>query len=255
MSDSSSKTTGQPPADARFGNSPERLEVLGLLAAGVAHELNNWFFVIRGFSELARFDLEQDHPVIDKLDRIEEGIDRAELLNRMVLESAHPSSDGIISVQLHPVVKEAVKLVRESLSGRVRVLQTIDTEAPAAAVDPMRLFPSVTSLLREASRQITDDGSHLRVSLGEAEAGRPDEHRWLALRIGWATNDEGDEVWNALVTGVDPSNDGEPEFDGLARIRETVTGFGGRLQCRTAGNDGALFEVLLPVATGPALRS
>ena len=56
---------------------PGRIEIIGHLAAGVAHELNNLLFVISGFSELARLDLSKHDPALANFDRIEEAVNRA----------------------------------------------------------------------------------------------------------------------------------------------------------------------------------
>jgi len=232
----------------------ERLKVLGHLAAGVAHELNNCFFVIKGFSELARLDLPSEHPITENLDRIEETIDRADALTRMVLECAHPSDSGVIAVQLHPLVKEAVKLVRERLPDEIRIHQAIATDAAAVAVDPVRFFPMVMTLLKIATEPLVSDGDRLWVSLAETDAGGSIEGSRLVLIVGSATGEDGEEIWRRLATGDGASTAGTPEPDGAAEsIHEIVEAVGGELRCRSIDQRGLWMEVSLPTATNGGL--
>jgi len=232
----------------------DRLKVLGNLAAGAAHELNNWIFVIRGFSELSRLDLPDGHPVTANLDRIEEAVDQAEGLTRLILECAHPSGDGSVSIRLHPLVKEAVKIVREHLSDEIRIHQAIAGDTAAATVDPVRFFPVIMTLLKIAAEPLASDGGELWVSLAEESTAGSTEGSKLALTIGSTIGDDGEEIWRRLAT-EDTASMSPPRDDegAAASIREIVEKYGGKLQWRSIDQRGMRMVVSLPGATNVAV--
>ena len=255
MKDPRPSPGGHDRLDVGMNLDPGRLEVVGHLAAGVAHELNNLLFVIRGFSELARLDLPDEDPVTAKLDRIEEAVDRAQGLTQMVLESSHPSDDGPVAIRLHPLLKEGVKLIRESLPDEVRVHQEIATDAAAVFVDPVRIFPVILTLLKMAAEPLFSDGGRLWVTLTEAKAEGAITGSNLVLTVGSANGDDGDEIQRRLTSeGGVPKSPLPGDESTAKRICEIVGDCGGELRCRSIDQRGLCIEVLLPLASNPAIR-
>ncbi|MFV2073463.1 MAG: histidine kinase dimerization/phospho-acceptor domain-containing protein [Thermoanaerobaculales bacterium] len=255
MKDPRLKPGGRDKLDVGRKIDPGRLEIVGHLAAGMAHELNNILFVIRGFSELARLDLADEDPVATRLDRIEEAIDRAEGLTRMVLETAHPSDDGPMAIQLHPLVKEGVKLVGEGLPDNVRVHQAIATDAAAVAVDPVRFFPMIVTLLRMAAEPLVADGGMLWATLIETKVEGMTADANLVLTVGSATGEDEDEVWGRLTSGGRAPMSPLPENESTAAsICEIVRACGGEVRHRSIDQRELCFEVILPLSPNPAVR-
>ncbi len=232
-----------------------RLEVLGRLAAGVAHELNNILFVIRGFAELARLDLPSGDPIATKLDRIEEAVDRAEGLTRMVLVTAWPSDGGPVPIQLHPLVKEGIKLIRESLSDDVRVQQDIATDAAGVEIDAVQAHRVIMTLLENAATALGEEGGFLSVTLAETESEASIGGSSLLLTVTYATGEDGEEVWKRLIEQGGEQASPLPESGGVPQsVRDIVEGFGGVVRSRSLDDRGRSFEVVLPLSPNPALR-
>lgn len=240
-----------------FADVPQdRLAVLGHIAAAVAHELNNWLFVIRGFSELARMEIGDDHAAAAKLQRVEEATDRCELLNRMILESAHPSGAGNFAVQIHPIVKEALKLVRSSCPGDLPVSQAVDAEGPIVAVDPVRLFPAVVTLIGLAAEQRATAPGHLRVDLGgEPSAPAVDATR-LVLHVAWLTAEQSNSgAWDRLRRAADDAGAAIPDGDRAAGVAAAFAAFGGRMSSVTIDGLGSCWRLEIPAAVAAAPTS
>lgn len=233
----------------------ERREILGHLAAGVAHELNNWFFVIRGFSELARLDIDDGDPVAESLDRIEEAIDIAEGLTRMVLECAHPSGDGVIAIRLHPHVKECLKLVRATLPETISVHQDIASDAPLADLEPVRFFTAVLSLLQTAIASIDKRGGMLWVKLAETEADGESAGPGVALSVGSASGAEAEDLLKRLDAGEGTTPPLLREDDEAAvSMNELVRGFGGTVRYRSIDEGARCIDVTFPAVSNAKAR-
>ena len=232
-----------------------RMEVLGHLAGGIAHEINNWFFVIRGFSGLARFDLAADHPLTDNLDQIDEAVDRAEGLTRMVLECSHPLGDGILSVRIHPLVKEGLKAMRGSLPESIRVHQAVATDAAPVLVEPIGFYCVVLALLRFAVDRLSAAPGLLWVALKEIEPEERGGDASVVLTVGSAVGDDPEELGRRfesdgpVVAGPPTGNDSV-----FAGIDETIKGFGGELRHRSTDGGCLSVEVVLSTAAEPAIR-
>ncbi len=254
---SSSNDTMSRPSGDDVGDSSERLSVLGHIAAAVAHEVNNWLFVIRGFSELAQMEVGAGHPASPKLDRIQEAADRCELLNRMILESAHPSGDGVVLIQIHPIVKEALKLVRSACAGELPVSQAVDAEGPVVAVDPVRLFPAVKTVIELAAGERATPPGYLRVTL-DGESPTPDaEPTRVVLSVGWVKADRADtDVWRRLKEAADSSTTHSPGGDDPVGVAAAVfAAFGGGLRFAADGALGSCWRLSLPAATATGPRT
>lgn len=224
-----------------------RLEILGHLAAGVAHELNNWFFVIRGFSEIARLDVDRDHPVSESLDRIEEAVDVAESLTRMVLECAHPSGEGVIRTRIHPIVKEGVKLLRTALPETVTLQQQVSTEIPMVAIEPVGFFSAVMDLLRATAAPVVPNGGRLWVRLAEIPVDGAVDGGGVRLELGSSWGDKAEHVQQQLEAGdgVCGMPGDSPRIGAAARY---IGAAGGELEHRSITGAGGCTTVVLPSA-------
>jgi len=234
---------------------PDRMQVLGHLAGGVAHEVNNWLFVIRGFSELARLDLDPNDPLTDNLNQIEEAVDRAEALTRMALECAHPSGDGILSTQLHPLVKEGLKTIRRSLPDSIRVQQAISTEVTPVLVDPIGFFRAVLVLMGWAVDRLAQSPGLLWVVLEETELGGTAGNGTIVMTIGSAAGDDPDALLRRFESGglvVEGPPSGHQAV--FSAIEDAIGVWGGALRHRALDQGGMSVDVVLSTDTGPAVR-
>lgn len=241
---------------------PSRLEVLGLLSAGVAHELNNLLFVIRGTAEISRMGLSEDDQLQARFGRIEEAVDRAQMLTTMVLDSAKPTGGLIPPIQLHPLVKECVKIVAGGLPDTIEVRQRIATDAAAVAVDPVSIFKVVMALLSATRNSLDRESAWLLVSLNDREIQAPPDSPTatsiggpalvLTIAHGLQTVEYKDQDGGAASfdSGSIPiskvSND-------LAETERLVQSFGGHATCRDLAAGGHRFEVVLPMPSTPPI--
>jgi signal transduction histidine kinase len=92
----------------------ERLTTVGRLAAGIAHEINNPLEGVANYLSLARDDLSRGDPAAaaKRLDRVQEGVDRAALVVRQVLAHADPAKAPTSPVDVSRVLRETAEFIR-----------------------------------------------------------------------------------------------------------------------------------------------
>lgn len=231
-----------------------KLEALGVLAGGIAHEFNNILAAIIGYTELASNDAPPDSQVKVDLQQILIGGNRAKVLVEQIRVFSHPQDVVKIPLSLPPLLKESVKMVSAGLPSSIRVNQYIDSDCCMVLADSTTIQQMLINLFSNAVHAMGDTGT-LTVSLREV---MPDQdfrssHPELAeqhyLEIG--VRDTG--------CGMDSATR-EQIFDPFFTTREVGKGTGmglsvtygivrehdGIILVESEPDQGAFFRVLLP---------
>ncbi len=99
----------------------QRMEAVGRLAGGVAHEVNNMMTIILGFSDLLTRDLEQGHVARREVDEIRKAAMRAAKITTQLLAFSRQQVLQPVDLPLNEVVEEMVPVLRLMLPANVRV--------------------------------------------------------------------------------------------------------------------------------------
>jgi PAS domain S-box-containing protein len=99
----------------------QRMEAIGRLAGGVAHDFNNILTVINGFSELALTELPKDHPVVEDVAEISRASERAASLTRALLAFSRRQVMRPQAVNLNEVVAGMTPMLGVLLGGTIEV--------------------------------------------------------------------------------------------------------------------------------------
>ena len=105
------------------------MEAIGTLAGGIAHDFNNILFAILGNAQLLGMKLKDKGIVTDELKQITHASNRAADLVRQILVFSRRNEPDLRPLQLAPIVKETVKLLRSSLPASIEIRQ--NTSCPA----------------------------------------------------------------------------------------------------------------------------
>ncbi|TAK82473.1 MAG: PAS domain S-box protein [Betaproteobacteria bacterium] len=137
----------------------DRLETVGRLAAGVAHEVKNPLGIIRlGADYLAqRLPQGGDQQVLDD---IRVAIDRAERVIRDLLNFSRTSAFALRPTDIREVIDNAINLTRHEIQHRdITIIKSGDDWTPAISADPDRLVQVFINLLSNAAQAIGRDGT------------------------------------------------------------------------------------------------
>ena len=140
------------PLEGEFLHS-QKLEALGTLAGGVAHELNKTLVPILALSRLALDDLPQDHPMRGDMEAISQASGRARDLVEQILSFARKQDLVKQPVDLAMVVREALRMMRASLPATVQIIEQISGVPPVFG-DSVRLHQVVVNLVTNAAQAI-----------------------------------------------------------------------------------------------------
>ena len=245
----------------------QRLESLGTLASGVAHDLNNIFTPILAISQLLRLTLSQlDDQTQDRLKLVEESAKRGVAMVQSILTFARKSVGASVTVELEELLQEVVQIIQQSFPKTIEIRQdwpVANSSKPALGkvlADPTHLHQVLMNLLINA-RDAMPNGGILTIAAKndcvDAALARQNLDAQVGNYVVISITDTG--------TGMEPQVQArifEPFFTtkaigqgtglGLATTLGLVKQHGGFLQVFSEVGQGTEIKVYLPIATGTA---
>jgi PAS domain S-box-containing protein len=144
----------------------QKMEAIGTLAGGIAHDFNNILSAILGYSELALDDALNDRPSPNYIREIVKAGGRARDLVQQILTFSRQTETEAKPIQVKPIVKEALKLLRASLPSTIEIETNIHSHAIVEA-DPIQIHQVIMNLCTNAGHAMRDRGGVLTVELSE----------------------------------------------------------------------------------------
>lgn len=221
-----------------------KLESLGVLAGGIAHDLNNFLTVVQGNVELATIQSESGQPVREALDQIARSCERGAFLASQLLTFAKGGAPVRRVVPLDRLVVDAVHLARAGASVTFDV--DIAGDLLCAEVDPNQVSQVLYNILLN-SRQAMPGGGivEVRASNVLAAGAKPGPGVRISIR------DYGPGIPGDVLPRIfDPYFTTKPGAAGLglATAYAIVAKHGGHLTAESAHGGGAVFVIDLPAS-------
>jgi len=139
----------------------ERMEAIGRLAGGVAHDLNNLLTVIRGHTDLISLQIDPAHEIAEDVGRIREAADRASDLARQLLAFARRQVLAPTVVDLNAAVERLRPVLESLLSSDQALVIGLDPAAGNVRVDPSQLDQVLLNLALNGRDAMPDGGTLL----------------------------------------------------------------------------------------------
>lgn len=146
----------------------QKMEAVGLLAGGVAHEFNNMIGAILGFAGFLTEDLEKGSPQYRFAERIGQTARRARELVKQILIFSRPSKMERIRADLSALLIQAVELARAALPQSTELTLTAEEQGLIADIDEAQLSQAILNLCLNASDSLDGRAGRLFVSLSPA---------------------------------------------------------------------------------------
>ncbi len=140
-------------------NMAQRIEAIGKLTAGVAHNFNNKLASILGYAELAVEESEQysNEDLIDYLQEITIAGKFSRDIVRQMMAFSRDDINKIQFINLQDIIKESIKILSSSLPSSVKLITNLES-VPKVKVDPVRLHQMILSLVINASEAMQGKG-------------------------------------------------------------------------------------------------
>jgi PAS domain S-box-containing protein len=233
----------------------QKMEAIGTLAGGVAHDFNNVLAAILGSAELIKMDIEPEHPAREFLDQIFLAGKRAREVVQQILTFSQRRESERSVIHLQPVVKECVKLLRSTIPAMVDVSCHFDPDCSPVLADPAQIHQVIMNLCTNAWQALPENHGSIRVNLEMCEidelmmAGHPDLPAGPAVRLSICDNGSGmdkatlERMFEPFFT-TKPV--GEGSGLGLAVVHGIVKAHQGVITVESEPGKGTVFNIYLP---------
>ncbi len=241
----------------------QKMEAMGTLAGGIAHDFNNILTAIIGYSELSLMDAEGNERLAGNLQEIYRAGNRATELVKQILTFCRQTEHERRSIQVSPIVKEALKLLRSSIPTTIEITQIIDENLGTTMADPTQIHQIIMNLCTNAAQAMEKKGGKLivaleRVTLGDHfRALHPDIEPGDYIQL--TVSDTGHGIPSKILEKIfDPyfttKKMGEGTGLGLSVSQGIVKSYGGEITVESTPTKGTTFRVYFPESSGSALE-
>jgi len=237
----------------------QKMEVIGQLAAGVAHDFNNILAIIMGYSELILSTMSPDHQLCKYIEEIRHASERAVDLTRQLLVFSRKEAVRPVVVDLEAAVQDMSKMIGRLIGENIEIsIQSMET-AGCIRADPGQIVQLLMNLVVNA-RDAMPNGGRLSVETGG-----------IAWRAGESGLPAGAGPGEYVFVGVSDTGVGmtgevkarlfEPFFTtkaagkgtglGLAICQAIVQQSGGLITVDSTQGKGSEFRAYFPKVDGP----
>ena len=240
----------------------QKMEAIGTLAGGVAHDFNNILYPLIGFTEMAMDDLDEGTEARENLQEVLIAAHRARELVRQILTFSRLDTPERSALQLQPLIKEGLNLLRATLPAHVDIQKRIDPDCGPVMANPSQIQQVLMNLCTNAFHAMSPGGGTLTVSLREiriaSEDSAPDLDLAPASYIKLSVSDTGcgmgpDVLERIFEPYFTTKGTGEGTGMGLAVIHGIVRAYDGDIQVTSSPGQGATFDVYIPRTRQAAL--
>jgi PAS domain S-box-containing protein len=234
----------------------QKMQAIGTLATGIAHEFNSVLQTILANVELARMDVAPEHPGRESIEEIDKVSRRATDIVRRILAFARPQAPQRRRLALNEVAQEAVRLLRISLPAGMELAVDFSPETPPVLADATQIHQLLVNLCTNAWQAMRGSSGRIVVQLSAITLEAAAMPAITGLQPGrfarLSVSDSG--------TGIDPqirSRIFEPFFStksyegtglGLAIVHGIVQAHQGAIDVQSEPGKGTTFHIYLPAA-------
>ncbi|MBF0527966.1 MAG: PAS domain S-box protein [Deltaproteobacteria bacterium] len=235
----------------------QKMESIGILAGGIAHEFNNLLQAISGYTSLILWDKKPEDSEYPNLKAIERAVERAAKLVQQLLLFSRKIEVHRCPVELNQQVEHARRMLERTIPKMIDIEVYPGSRLWTVLADPVQIEQILLNLGSNAADAMPDGGKLII------------ETENIVLRREQTTHHPGVESGNYVLLTVSDTGQGmdqetvqhifDPFFTtkgigqgtglGLASVYGIVKSHGGYITCQSSLGQGTAFKIYLPVST------
>lgn len=239
----------------------QKMESLGTLAGGVAHDFNNILGAVLGYTTLIKKRITPDEQTTRYLEAIEKSAQRAASLSKQLLSFSHKSQGTIERVALNDLINDTLHILASSFPKTIAITTTLAEDLPSVQGDAnllgqvvMNLCINARDAIEEGGREnegsiaITTTAFHAPGGFVDVQmAAEPGAYVCLTVRDNGAgmKPEVRERIFEPFFT---TKSKGRGTGLGLSMVYGIVRNHGGYIDVSTEMNTGTEFRIFLPAA-------
>ncbi len=228
----------------------QKLEAIGRLAGGVAHDFNNMLTAIGGYTAFALEHAAEGSPLEVDLDEIRKATDRAALLTRQLLAFSRKQVLSLELLNLNGIVVEMQSMLRPLIGEDIVLTTQLDPALGPIEADPGQLHQVVMNLVVNA-RDAMPNGGDLTIETANADVeeigdGSIEPGRYITLTVRDAGDGIDEETLGQIFEPFFTTKDASKGTGlGLATVYGIVKQSGGYVEVESEVGVGSAFRIYL----------
>ncbi len=234
----------------------QKMESLGTLAGGVAHDFNNILGAILGYAGLMKVELKNNEKLVKYLSTIEKSARRASDLTKQLLGFARAGKTSVTTVDFNRICAETVELTRKLIEKNIIVTLDLFENLPPVEGDESQLSQVMLNLAINA-RDAMPDGGTLRIStsfLSPEQRGNVklelEDRVYIVVEVADSGMGVSKEIQSRMFEPFFTTKPkGKGTGLGLSMVYGIVKNHGGEVEVQSELQKGTTFRIFLPAST------
>ena len=234
----------------------EKMQAIGQLAGGVAHDFNNQLAGIMGYADLLREEVREDPAKSHYADNILIATKRASDLTNQLLAFSRKGKYLSIPVDIHHIIAEVITILQRTIDRRITIRQHLESRSPTVTGDPTQLQNAILNIALN-SRDAMPDGGELvfvtcdvfysqHICISETFDLNPGAH--ISLRISDTGSGMNQTIQKKIFEPFFTTKEqGKGTGMGMASVYGTVKNHCGAIEIESAPGKGTILTLLLPL--------
>jgi signal transduction histidine kinase/ActR/RegA family two-component response regulator len=238
----------------------KKMESIGLLAGGVAHDFNNILTTISGYAELMMLDIDEKHPFYKDVGSILQGVKRAEELIRQLLAFGRKQMIEPKIIDINKVISELHSMLKRLIPEDIAFELTLRDNISFIKADPVQIQQTLVNLVVNAGHAISkqenkDRGKNINISTNQINVDKSFakaypglyEGNYITISVedsGIGMNEE--TKLHIFEPFFSTKKEGEGTGLGLATVYGIVKQNHGNIYIDSVPGQGATFKIFWP---------
>jgi signal transduction histidine kinase len=242
----------------------QKMEAIGQLAGGVAHDFNNMLTVIINYNDYILKALAPEDPLHGKAEQIKKAADRSASLTRQLLAFSRKQVLQPKVISFNEVISNLKEMLRQLLDENIEIITELEPKLGNVKADPSQLEHVLINLAVNA-RDAMPEGGKLTISTANVELDGPVASQLDGLVslpcVMLTVNDNGrgmdaetqSHIFEPFFTTKSITNKGTGL--GLPSVYGIIKQSNGHIEVESALDQGATFRIYLPMVESQATMS